>query len=99
MVYIFAQKIEIYLCYTIYHLYHTIYIIKMNIAILLFIIYIRIVSAKVEVIPIILGLWHSSHANEVENIINLKESQGCILFNVKSYTSATYLYFRCMQTQ
>ena len=71
----------------------------MYIVILLFIIYIAIINAKVEVISIIVGLWHSNHANDIENMINLKERQGCYMFDVSSHTGATYLYFRCIEIQ
>ena len=57
------------------------------------------IRAEVEVIPVIMGLWHSNHSKELTKVINLKETQGCNLFNVDSHNSATYLYFRCTKNK
>ena len=63
--------------------------------IIIFLTLIFTITAEVEVISVIMGLWHSNHAKELTKIINLKEKQGCYLFNSVSSNAATYLYFRC----
>lgn len=68
----------------------------MNIVIIILsLIFVVTIRAEVEVIPVIMGLWYSTHAKEVKKVIDIKETQGCYLFQVDSVNSATYLYFRC----
>ena len=67
----------------------------MNIVIVIFLISVLIVNAEVVVIPVVVGFWYSSHAKELTRIINFKEREGCVLFKIDSFNSATYLYFRC----
>ena len=71
--------------------------INLLIFLLIFLIIILTINAEVEVVPVIMGFWHSSHAAELTRIINLKENQGCYLIKVDSHNSASYLYFRCLK--
>jgi hypothetical protein len=68
-----------------------------NLMIIVFIAIMWTINAKVDVISVNMPLLASNHANELTRVINLKEKQGCLLFNVESYNSATYLYFRCSE--
>jgi hypothetical protein len=68
------------------------------IVIILFLIITWTINAEVEVIPIYMPLTAKSHAKELARVINLREKKGCKLFNMDSYNSVTYLYFRCEKT-
>jgi hypothetical protein len=68
-----------------------------NLMIIVFIAIMWTINAKVDVISVNMPLLSTSHAKELTRVINLKEKQGCLLFNVESYNSATYLYFRCSE--
>jgi len=68
-----------------------------NLMIIVFIAIMWTINAKVVVISVNMPLLASNHANELTRVINLKEKQGCLLFNMESYNNATYLYFRCSE--
>lgn len=68
----------------------------MNISIIIiFLIITWTISAEVKVVSVIMSLLSSTHTKELTRVINLTEDQGCFLFNIVTYNSATYLYFRC----
>jgi hypothetical protein len=67
------------------------------IVIILFLIITWTINAEVEVIPVYMPITAIKHAKELTRVINLKENQGCKLFNMESYNNVTYLYFRCEQ--
>ena len=68
----------------------------MNIVIIIiFLILFLTINAEVKVVLVNMGLFASNHADELTKVINLKEEQGCLLFNSVSFNSATYLYFSC----
>jgi hypothetical protein len=57
------------------------------------------INAEVKVVSVVMPLFAVNHAVELSKIINSVEDKGCLLFNVVSYNSATYLYFRCSKKE